>query len=76
MTSTTPKELTFARKLLDEDKYQESLDVLNKFEKKKGITAEDLIECLLTKGKLHRILDRYVDAIKIAEQASIFKDIY
>ncbi|MHA2280376.1 MAG: tetratricopeptide repeat protein [Promethearchaeota archaeon] len=75
MSYSLPDELIHVRHLLDEDKYQETFDVLNKFEKIKEISSEDLIECLLIKGELHYILFQRIKATNIAEQAfQISKD--
>ncbi|MFX1343737.1 MAG: tetratricopeptide repeat protein [Promethearchaeota archaeon] len=69
MSYIPPDELKLARQLLDEDKYQETLQILNKYEKYEGITTEDLIECLLIKGELHLILHQYLKGMRILERA-------
>ncbi|MFW9822519.1 MAG: hypothetical protein ACFFE4_06270 [Candidatus Thorarchaeota archaeon] len=69
MPYSPPDELVLARQLLDEDRYQETLDVLNEFEKKDNLSKEDMIESLLIKGWLYFTIGQFVDAINITEQA-------
>ncbi|MHA2267552.1 MAG: tetratricopeptide repeat protein [Promethearchaeota archaeon] len=69
MTVSIPQELEQARKLLDEDRYQETLDLLTEFDKRKEVSKDDLIESLLIKGWLHFHEGRGSEAANIAEQA-------
>ena len=69
MSYSPPDELVLARQLLDEDKYQETLDILAGFENKEDLSEEDLIECLLIKGELNFIIGKFELAVSIAEHA-------
>ncbi|MFX0083105.1 MAG: tetratricopeptide repeat protein [Candidatus Hodarchaeota archaeon] len=69
MSDPRTEELKRAQQLLDEDRYQETLDVLTKFENRDGITTEDRIESLLIKAKLHFHLWQHEQTLTILEEA-------
>lgn len=58
-----------AQQLKNEEKYQEALNVITEYEKKKDTRPEEQILGFILKADIHRILGHYKDAISIADEA-------
>ena len=69
MIKLLPKELTQARDLLEQAKFDEALEIIKKYEKQESLTKEDQLSVLLTKGGLYLYKQRTRKALQIYEVA-------
>ncbi len=63
------KELKDAQQLKNEEKYQEALNIITEYEKKKDNKPEVQILGFILKADIYRILGHYNNAIRIADEA-------
>ena len=63
-----PEELTQAEQLIDDAKVHETHELLNNFERKKGLTLHDKVLCHLLKCDLLSQQGRYKELLMLAEQ--------
>jgi len=63
-----PEELIRAEKLIDDAKVNEAHELLNNFERKKGLTLHDKVSCLLLKCDLLYQQGRFKEVITLAEE--------
>jgi len=68
MSHSESKELTKAKKLIDECKFDDADQLLRNFEEKGGHTPYDIVFCHLLKCELLLWRSSYEDAVKLAEQ--------
>jgi tetratricopeptide (TPR) repeat protein len=63
-----PEELIRAENLIDDAKVNEAHELLDNFERKKGITLRDKVSCRLLNGELLIQQGKYIEVIKLAEE--------
>ncbi len=63
-----PEELTQAEQLIDDAKVREAHELLNNFERKKGLTLHDIVSCHLLECKILHQQGLLEDLVKFAEQ--------
>ena len=63
MSEFAPKELELAEKFAKDGRYADSLQILNDFEQKKGISSQDLVLCHLYKSYLFIYQSLYMKAV-------------
>ncbi|MFX1316776.1 MAG: tetratricopeptide repeat protein [Promethearchaeota archaeon] len=68
MSHSESKELTQAKKLIDEGKYDEALQLIDSFEQMKGFTLQDKVSCRLLKCNLLYWQWKFEEMLKIADQ--------
>jgi tetratricopeptide (TPR) repeat protein len=69
MIKLLPKELTRARELIDQAKFDEALEIIEKYEKEKSFTQEEQLSTLLIKGRLYLYKQRTRKALQTYEVA-------
>jgi tetratricopeptide (TPR) repeat protein len=73
MIKLLPKELLQARELIDQAKFREALEIIEKFEKGESLSPEDQLSTLLTKARIYAYsgpLEKYVKLSESAYQMS------
>ena len=68
MISQRPEELVRAKKLTDEGKYEDALQIMKSFEEKGDHTLHDIIACRILKCDLLLQQDLYENTIQLAEE--------
>ena len=68
MSEFAPKELELAEQFAKDGRYADSLQILNDFEQKKGISSQDLVLCHLYKSYLFIYQSLYMKAVDFAEE--------
>ncbi|MFW9902173.1 MAG: tetratricopeptide repeat protein, partial [Candidatus Thorarchaeota archaeon] len=68
MSSDESKELAQAKKLIDEGKYDEALQLIDSFEQIKGLILQDKVACRLLKCNLLYWQWKFEEMLKIADQ--------
>ncbi|MFW9942651.1 MAG: tetratricopeptide repeat protein [Candidatus Thorarchaeota archaeon] len=69
MIKVLPKELTRARELMEQAKFDEALEIIEKYEKRDSITQEDQLSALLIKGGIYLYNRRTRKALQTYEVA-------
>lgn len=68
MSNSEPKEFTYARRFINEGKFDKAFQILTDFETKEGITGHDIVSCHLLKCDLLIQQGCYEIAVSLAEQ--------
>jgi len=68
MSHSEIKELKQANQLMEEGKFKESLDLVLKLEKNSNLKEQELLSIKFLKANLLRLLGKFLDAIKCAEE--------
>ena len=69
MPDSAPRDLRYAKNLRREGKLLEALKVINEIEKKGTLTPGDQLTLLISKGKIHTLLQQYPESAGIGELA-------
>jgi len=69
MTLELPKQLTHAKELMDHAKLDETLEIIEQFEKRESLSPADQLSVLLIKGKVYLYKQRTRKALQAFEVA-------